>query len=727
MSSSKRIRIRAPGHVLNPKANDIETGWPVLANAIDMIYERRESTLSFEELYRLVYDLVLRKFGRELRTRILDTLQHKIWSAAKTEIPCTAQAAEFVDEMYALWERQHSCLNAVWGVTMYIDSSAGHSHGNDIYSVALMKMQNLILAPVLPRIVRYMLDELNRARESGVQAVNMQTYLRAAALARSLWLPELGPSSDLTKQLLEDTHTFYSSWRKKHADNPMRYIMEVDTVLKTEVELLRELGYTDATIKTCRTMVIEVLVSENIGFILPICLQECIDAGDEENLDLLLSLCTTDQDASQFLVALSECVEKEGMAIPDVSVSKRKADAAVAWVKALTKLRTKYTSPFKKYTDSNGCYLKTIGDALAALLSNQPAKTVDYLVMSIDSVLRSNTTLEEEQQELLERCISFFILMRDKDLFELSYRQQLSKRLLQRKSPFHLEQWMVGKMTQEVGIHYTSNLEGMLRDVKLSQGYSAKFSAPAAAAGAAYQMDVLTPTFWPFQQVETLAQDITLPDELAAARSSYEGLYVSQHSGRRLKWAYHLGSVEIGHQFGQSYHELTMSTYAATIFLLFRDYAELTTEQIQDLTAIPDAELQRQLISLAVAPRTRILTKTPPSRTIAPSDHFAVNTAFTAPTTKVRVATVVVKSEQAAALPDVLAASRVQAISAAVVRQLKTERTMAHTELQDAAVRALQRHFAVSTSMFKRAIQSLLEKEYIQRDAHSPDRYHYLA
>ncbi|AGO11002.1 AaceriAFR498Wp [[Ashbya] aceris (nom. inval.)] len=727
MSSSKRIRIRAPRHVLSTKANDIETGWPVLSNAIDVIYERRESTLSFEELYRVVYELVLRKYGRELRERIQETLLERIEAAAKTEIPSTSQPVEFVDEMYALWQRHHCCLKAVGDIAVYMDYSFGHDQGDDVYSYGSGLMRELVLAPVAARIVRYMLDELNLARESGVTAMNMQTYLRAAALVNSLWHCDSEPNTSFETQLLEDIRTYYSSWRGKHADDPMQYIKETDKMLKTEVELLQKLGYNDATIKTCRMRMIEVLVSENIGFILPTCLQECIDSGDEETLDLLLSLCSTANDGSQLLLALSGCVEKEGMSIPEVSASKRRADAAVAWVKALAQLREKYMDAFKKYTDANGRYLKTISDALATVLSNQPTKAVEYLVTSIDSVLRSNSTLDNGLRDFVQHCISFFILMRDKDLFELSYRQQLSKRLLQRKSPLHLEQWMAGKMTQEVGIHYTSNLEGMLRDIKLSQGYSAKFSAPAAAADAAYQMDVLTPTFWPFQQVETLAQDITLPDELAAAKSSYEDLYFSQHSGRRLKWAYHLGSVEIGHQFARSYHDLTMSTYAATIFLLFRNYAELTTEQIQDLTAIPDPELQRQLISLAVAPRTRILTKTPASRTIAPSDRFTVNASFTAPTTKVRVATVVAKPEQATALPATVADSRVQAISAAVVRQLKVQRTMRHAELQEATARMLQQHFGLSTSMFKRAIQSLLDKEYMQRDAHSPDRYHYLA
>ena len=57
--------------------------WDALANAIDEIYNRNASQLSFEELYRNAYNLVLHKHGtllyegvsEKLTTHLLDTVK----------------------------------------------------------------------------------------------------------------------------------------------------------------------------------------------------------------------------------------------------------------------------------------------------------------------------------------------------------------------------------------------------------------------------------------------------------------------------------------------------------------------------------------------------------------------------------------------------------------------------------------------------------------------------
>jgi len=60
--------------------------WQALANAIDEIYNRNASQLSFEELYRNAYNLVLHKHGTllyegvsdKLSSHLLETVGHLI-------------------------------------------------------------------------------------------------------------------------------------------------------------------------------------------------------------------------------------------------------------------------------------------------------------------------------------------------------------------------------------------------------------------------------------------------------------------------------------------------------------------------------------------------------------------------------------------------------------------------------------------------------------------------
>jgi cullin 3 len=77
--------------------------------------------------------------------------------------------------------------------------------------------------------------------------------------------------------------------------------------------------------------------------------------------------------------------------------------------------------------------------------------------------------------------------------------------------------------------------------------------------------------------------------------------------------------------------ELNVSTYAMVILLLFNDLSpgqSLDFEEIQGKTNIPTNELIRNLQSLAVAPKTRVLIKEPMSKDIKPTDKFLFNESF---------------------------------------------------------------------------------------------------
>jgi cullin 3 len=57
--------------------------WGALANAIDEIYNRNASQLSFEELYRNAYNLVLHKYGTLLYEGVTDKLGEHLTATAK--------------------------------------------------------------------------------------------------------------------------------------------------------------------------------------------------------------------------------------------------------------------------------------------------------------------------------------------------------------------------------------------------------------------------------------------------------------------------------------------------------------------------------------------------------------------------------------------------------------------------------------------------------------------
>jgi len=75
--------------------------WDILANAIDEIYNRNASQLSFEELYRNAYNLVLHKHG----TLLYDGVSDKLRSHLLDTVGRLAQVEEtsLLEEMASTW------------------------------------------------------------------------------------------------------------------------------------------------------------------------------------------------------------------------------------------------------------------------------------------------------------------------------------------------------------------------------------------------------------------------------------------------------------------------------------------------------------------------------------------------------------------------------------------------------------------------------------------------
>jgi cullin 3 len=81
--------------------------WEILANAIDEIYNRNASQLSFEELYRNAYNLVLHKHG----TLLYDGVSEKLSSHLLETVKRLADVEDpnLLEEMALTWSEHQVC------------------------------------------------------------------------------------------------------------------------------------------------------------------------------------------------------------------------------------------------------------------------------------------------------------------------------------------------------------------------------------------------------------------------------------------------------------------------------------------------------------------------------------------------------------------------------------------------------------------------------------------
>eukprot|EP00168_Porphyra_purpurea_P010555 TRINITY_DN2622_c0_g1_i4.p1 TRINITY_DN2622_c0_g1~~TRINITY_DN2622_c0_g1_i4.p1 ORF type:complete len:666 (-),score=312.85 TRINITY_DN2622_c0_g1_i4:174-2171(-) len=372
---------------------------------------------------------------------------------------------------------------------------------------------------------------------------------------------------------------------------------------------------------------------------------------------------------------------------------------------------------------------RAVRDALEAVVNSRQNKTGELIAKYVDFVLRTGHKgrSDEEVDATLEAVMTLFRLIHGKDIFEAFYKKDLAKRLLHGKSAsLDLEKMMISKLKTECGTN--NKLEGMFRDVEVSRETVRSFRTHARSVASLGTSDVelsvfvLTNAYWPHVPQAPLR----LPQTLSDLHDTFKQFYVGKHSRRKLTWQYSNASTTVRARFPAADKLLSLSLYQTVVLLLFNDNDELTVNDISSATGLVDTDLHRTLLSLACG-KVRVLHKRPKGSTVGKDDRFVWNKGFTHPQVRIKINAIQVKESAA---EDMQTTERVFMerhfeIDAAIVRILKTRRTLTHANL--IAELFSQLRFPFKVGDLKKRIESLIEREYLERDANAPQTYHYLA
>ena len=103
---------------------------------------------------------------------------------------------------------------------------------------------------------------------------------------------------------------------------------------------------------------------------------------------------------------------------------------------------------------------------------NLNARSPEFLSLYVDDKLRKGLkgVSEEETESVLDRAASLFRFLQEKGVFERYYKQHLSKRLLfGRSASDDAEKAFIVRLKTECGYQYTSKIEGMFNDMRVSR------------------------------------------------------------------------------------------------------------------------------------------------------------------------------------------------------------------------------------------------------------------
>ncbi len=386
-----------------------------------------------------------------------------------------------------------------------------------------------------------------------------------------------------------------------------------------------------------------------------------------------------------------------------------------AFVKALLALHEKYLGVIKTDFSGHSIFQKALKDAFVEFVNHNVGNFTNAEFMSTycDRILKSGgeKLSESEVEDNLEKVVQLFSYLTEKDLFAEIYRNQLAKRLLNGRSASNdAEKVMISKLKMQCGTHFTSKMEGMLSDLAVGADQKGEFDEQMKLHNSKidFSVQVLTTGFWPTYN----SPNIAIAPEMTKCLDIFKNWHDRRHQQRKLSWVFSLGNATVRAVYGKKTYDLMVSTLQAVALNALNGGKTMKYEDLKEVLNLEDTVLKPVMHSLSCG-KYKLVSKTPVSKQIKAGDSFTANAKFTCNMRKIRIP---MASLDASHNSKKVEEDRNHAIEASIVRTMKARKTLKHQQLQ-AEVLSQLAFFKPNPRVIKKRIESLIEREYLERSA----------
>lgn len=524
-----RVLILPFKHSIQADPKYAERTWESLKEAIKEICKHNTGVLSYEELYRNAYNLVLHKHGDMLYSGLEDCLTELLNQVV-------AQVAEhtessFLERVKQEWEWHKVSMVHIRDILMYMDRTyVAAKRKTPVYDLGMALFRKVFIqSPLIyERLMNGVLGNIQSERKG--EEINRQLLVSLITMLRDLngEQPEEDIFHDFERRLLKETADFYyeeAQVQLSICSCPV-YLKRVEQRLEEEQDRIQSYLFVNSPsdlIKVVQNELVtrhmeSILDMENSGFI-HLVRNDCI-----QDLATMYNLFYQVQGGEELLRSRlkKEIHTQANNILTDVDIQ----NDPIRWVQAVIRLREKYMNivccAFSRRHYSNTTWntssmdtcetdidkkmLHTVNEAFEWFL-NQFARTSEYLSLYLDHRIRTDfrNASETEMEGCFEQVILLFRAVRDKDLFERYYKQHLAKRLLSgRNFSEDIERIFIEKLKSECGYQFTSKLEVMFTDIRTSAEEVEAFRNAMEGVqsdwnGIEFQVNVLTTGCWPIR------------------------------------------------------------------------------------------------------------------------------------------------------------------------------------------------------------------------------------
>ncbi|CAM6103286.1 unnamed protein product [Calypogeia fissa] len=725
----------------DPKLLEFEEAWPILqkgitkvTNLLDGLPEKQFTAKEFAMLISTIVKLCVRvRSGNAIRLYENYKEAFKDYNN-KVVLPALAEKHDefLLKEFGRRWENHKVmvvCLSTMFGyLDRYVLPRLGHPSlkrlgPRTFHDVVYQEMKNKLKDALITMIC----NEREGLKIDGTLVKNVVgIFLEIGVESMEFY------ESEFEVPMLTDAAAYYSRkaavWIEDHSFP--HYMLKVDECLQRENERARSYMHVSSISKLLEKVQHELLVHYEDKLLEKEQCSALLRDNKFEDLSRMYKLfCHIPNGLNSIAAFVRQQVTDEGRAL--IKQGDNTPNNTKVLVMSLIKLDNKYMKYVTECFLNNSLIHKGLKEGFGTVFCNKMggvsgaeviATFCDILLCEGKSGQMSDDTIEET----LEKVIKFIYYINDKDMFAEFYRNKLARRLLYHKnsSDCH-EQGFLTKFKQEFGQNFTSKMETMITNMALARETHTSFAhylnkIPASNPRIDLAVTVLNTASWPTYE----CLDLRLPCEMVKSVEVFNHFYQTSKKKRKLSWNYSLGTCVIEMMSGTKSFELVMTPHQAAVVLLFNEANRLSYTDIKEQLNLGTEDTVRLLHSLSCA-KYKILCKDGSISTVAPSDHFSINTDFSTQTKRVKMHLPIVEEKKK--VTHKVDKERRYAIEASVIRIMKSLRVLPYQQLLHNCIEQLEEKFKPDPKAIKRIIEDLISREFLERDTADARLFRYVA
>ncbi|XP_078265425.1 cullin-4A isoform X2 [Rhinoraja longicauda] len=697
--------------------------WQKLHEAVGTIQNSTSIKYNLEELYQAVENLCSYKVSATLYKQLRQVCEDHVKAQIQQFREDSLDSSLFLKKINKCWQDHCRQMIMIRSIFLFLDRTYV------LQSSMLPSIWDIGLELFRTHIIN---DKTVQNKTIDGILLLIEKERNGEAVDRSLIRSLLSMLSDLQvyqesfeQRFLEETNCLYAAegQRLMQEREVPEYLHHVNKRLEEEAD--RVITYLDqSTQKWLVASVEKQLLGEHLTAILQKGLNHLLDENRVADLTLLYQLFSRVKGGLQVLLQhCNEYIKTFGTTIV-VNPEKDKT-----MVEELLDFKDKVDHIIEVCFLKNEKFVNTMKEAFETFINKRPNKPAELIAKYVDSKLRAGNkeATDEELERMLDKIMIIFRFIHGKDVFEAFYKKDLAKRLLVGKSAsVDAEKSMLSKLKHECGAAFTSKLEGMFKDMELSKDVMVQFKQYIQNQNDPSRIDltvnILTMGYWPTYT----PMEIHLPAEMVKLQEVFKMFYLGKHSGRKLQWQATLGHSVLKADFKEGKKELQVSLFQTMVLLMFNEGNEFSVEEIKTATGIEDSELKRTLQSLACG-KARVLNKLPKGKEVEDGDKLIFNDDFKHKLFRIKINQIQMKEtvEEQTSTTERVFQDRQYQIDAAIVRIMKMRKTLSHNLLVSELYNQLK--FPVKPGDLKKRIESLIDRDYMERDKDNANQYHYVA